>query len=83
MDTNIWYKGPETYFAKEHSDSKNKYPEYVIIKMLEFLVVNIFVNRAKQIFKQTVGLPSGYELSPSSRRQLSLFIRSGIHAFFA
>ena len=28
----------ETYFVKEHSDSKNKYSEDDIIKMLEFLV---------------------------------------------
>ena len=33
----------ETYFVKEHSDSKNKYSEDDIIKMLEFLVDNIFV----------------------------------------
>ena len=33
----------ETYFVKEHSDSKNKYSEDNIIKMLEFLVDNIFV----------------------------------------
>ena len=34
-------EGP--YFMKEHSDSKNKYTEEDIIKMLEFLVDNIFV----------------------------------------
>ena len=33
-------EGP--YFVKEHSDSKNKYTEEDIIKMLEFLVDNIF-----------------------------------------
>ena len=33
----------ETYFVKEHSDSKNMYSEDDIIKMLEFLVDNIFV----------------------------------------
>ena len=37
----FWYEGP--YFVKEHSDSKNKYTEEDIIKMLEFLVDNIFV----------------------------------------
>ena len=31
------------YFVKEHSDSKNKYTAEDIIKMLEFLVDNIFV----------------------------------------
>ena len=33
----------ESYFEKEHSDSKHKYSEDDIIKMLEFLVDNIFV----------------------------------------
>ena len=33
----------ETYFVKEHCYSKNKYSEDDIIKMLEFLVDNIFV----------------------------------------
>ena len=31
----------EAYFVKEHSDSKNKYSEDDIIKMLQFLVDNI------------------------------------------
>ena len=43
-DTNILVLGREgPYFRKEHSDSKNKYTEEDIIKMLEFLVDNIFV----------------------------------------
>ena len=33
----------EAHFVKEHSDSKNKYSEDDIIKILEFLVDNIFV----------------------------------------
>ena len=33
----------ESYFVKEQSDSKHKYSEDDIIKMLEFLVDNIFV----------------------------------------
>ena len=33
----------ETYFVKEHCDSKIKYSEDDIIKMLKFLVDNIFV----------------------------------------
>ena len=33
----------EAYFIKEYSDSKNKYSEDDIIKMLEFLEDNIFV----------------------------------------
>ena len=49
----------ETYFVKEHSDSKNKYSADDIIKMLEFLVDNIFVVFAGKVFQQKVGIPMG------------------------
>ena len=47
----------ESYFEKEHSDSKHKYSEDNIIKMLEFLVDNIFVVFAGKVFQQIVGIP--------------------------
>ena len=49
----------ETYFVKEHSDSKHEYSEDDIIKMLEFLVDNIFVVFAGKVFQQTAGIPMG------------------------
>ena len=49
----------ETYFVKEHSDSKHKYSEDDIINMLEFLVDTIFVVFAGKVFQQTVGIPMG------------------------
>ena len=61
-------KGP--YFVKEHSDSKNKYTEEDIIKMLEFLVDNIFVVFAGNVFvkgnvfQQIVGIPMGTNCAP-------------------
>ena len=54
----------ETYFVKEHSDSKSKYTEDDIIKMLEFLVDNIFVVFAGKVFQQTVGIPMGTNCAP-------------------
>ena len=54
----------ETYFVKEHSHSKNKYSEDDIIKMLEFLVDNIFVDFAGKVFQQTVGIPMGTNCAP-------------------
>ena len=54
----------EAYFVKEHSDSKNKYSEDVIIKMLEFLVDNIFVVFAGKVFQQVVGIPMGTNCAP-------------------
>ena len=55
-------EGP--YFVKEHSDSKNKYTEEDIIKMLEFLVDNIFVVFAGKVFQQIVGIPIGTNCAP-------------------
>ena len=49
----------ETYFVKEHSDSKNKYSEDDIVKKFEFPVDIIFVVFAAGVFKKTVGIPMG------------------------
>ena len=49
---------------KEHTDSKNKYSEDDIIKMLEFIVDNIFVVFAGKVFQQTVGIPMGTNCDP-------------------
>ena len=47
----------ETYFVKKNSEDD-------IIKMLEFLVDNIFVVFAGKVFKQTVGIPMGTNCAP-------------------
>ena len=54
----------ESYFVKEHSDSKHKYSEDDIIKMLEFLVDNIFVVFAGKVSQQIVGIPMGTNCAP-------------------
>ena len=54
----------ESYFVKEESDSKHKYSEDYIIKMLEFLVDNIFVVFAGNVFQQIVGIPMGKNCAP-------------------
>ena len=41
----------EAYFVKEHSESKYKYSEHDIIKMLEFLVDNMSVVFAGKVFQ--------------------------------
>ena len=53
-----------SYFVKEHSDSKNKCTEEDIIKMLEFLVDNIFVVFAGKVFQQIIGIPMGTNCAP-------------------
>ena len=55
-------EGP--YFLKEHTDSKSKYTEEDIIKMLEFLVDNIFVVFAGKVFQQMIGIPIGINCAP-------------------
>ena len=49
---------------KEHSDSKSKYTEENVIKMLEFLVYNIFVVFAGKVFQQIAGIPIGTKCAP-------------------
>ena len=53
----------EAYFVKEHSDSKNRYSEDYI-KVLMFLVDNIFVVFARKVFQQIVGIPMGTNCAP-------------------
>ena len=53
-----------TYFVKDHSDCIQKYTEDDIIKMLNFLIDNIFVEFGGQIFQQSVGIPMGTNCAP-------------------
>ena len=75
----------ETYFAEEYSDSKIKYSDDDILKMLDFLVDNIFRGGgvAGEVFQQTVDIPMGTKCVSYTGRHLSVFIRSGIHTVFA
>ena len=54
-----------------------------IIKMLEFLVDNIFVFFFRKSLPANNRHSNGYKLCPSSRRHLSVFIRSGFRTVFA
>ena len=53
-----------TYFVKYHSDSDKKYSEDDICNMIDFLIDNIFVEFAGQVFQQTVGIPMGTNCAP-------------------
>ena len=44
----VGYKS--TYFVKDHSEAKNKYTEDDIVRMIEFLIDNIFVESGGVIF---------------------------------
>ena len=49
----------DTYVVTEHSDSKSKYIEDDFIKMLQFLVNNIFVVFVGKVFQKVVVVPMG------------------------
>ena len=77
--TNVGRKGP--YFVKVHSDSKRKYTEEDVIKMLEFLVDNIFVDFAVKDVQQIIDIPIDTNCDLPSP-QISEAIRSVIHTVF-
>jgi hypothetical protein len=49
----------KSYFVKYHSDSTKKFSETDIIKMLEFLIDNIFVMFGGRACQQIFGIPMG------------------------
>ena len=53
----IGYK--DTYFVRDHSDGPQKYSDADVIKMLEYIIDNIFVEFGGRIFQQTIGIPMG------------------------
>ena len=61
----------------------NKYSGDDIIKMLEFLVDNIFLIFAEKVFQQIYRYSNGNQLCLSSSRHISLLIWSRIYTVFA
>ena len=58
----IGYK--DTYFVRDHFDAPQKYSVADVIKMLEYLNDNIFVEFGGRIFQQTIGIPMGTNCAP-------------------
>ena len=54
----------KSYFVKLHTDSKQKYSEVDIVRMLDFLIDNIFVEFGGLVFQQTIGIPMGTNCAP-------------------
>ena len=48
----------------DHSDAPQKYSDADVIKMLEYLIDNIFVEFCGRIFQQTIGIPMGTNCTP-------------------
>ena len=56
----MYYFGyKDTYFVRDHSDSSQKYSDADVIKMLEYLSDNSFVEFGGRIFQQTICIPMG------------------------
>ena len=53
-----------TYFVKNTSNAKYKYTEDDIVRMLDFLIDNIFVECGGVIFQQIIGIPMGTNCAP-------------------
>ena len=53
-----------TYFVTNTSNAKNKYTEDDIVRMLDFLIDNIFVECGGVIFQQVIGIPMGTNCAP-------------------
>ena len=54
----------ETFFVKKHFASRNKHSEDDNIKILEFLVDNMFGIFSGKVFQQTSGIPMGTNFAP-------------------
>ena len=74
-------EGP--YFVQEHAYSKSKYTKEDMIKMLEFLVDNVFVVFAGKVFPRDNRHFHGHKLCPSPSLHIPVLIRIGIHTVLA
>ena len=66
---NLWFQYvvigyKDTYFVWNHSDASQKYSGADVIKMLEYLIGNIFVEFCGWIYQQTVGIPMDNNCAP-------------------
>ena len=76
----------KTYFVRDQFDAPLKYSDADVIKMLEYLIDNIFMGFGGRIFRQTVGIPMGTNCAPIladlifTRMRRSLYIASSKQA---
>ena len=54
----------ESYFTNDPLNGDNKYTTSDISKMIEFLVENIHIRFAGQLFRQAFGIPMGTNCAP-------------------
>ena len=54
----------DTYFVRDHSHAPQTYSKADVIKILEYLIDNIFVEFGGRIFQQTIGIRMGTNCAP-------------------
>ena len=54
----------QTSFVRDHSDAPQKYSAADVIKMLKYLIDNVFVEFGGRIFQQTTGIPMDTNSAP-------------------
>ena len=59
---------------KKHSDSAKKFSETDIVKMLKFLIDNIFFMFGEQVFNRQLSYTYGYKLCSSSYGLVPLYV---------
>ena len=53
-----------SYFVRKQTACCNKYNQGVILKMLDFLIFNVFVESGGRVFQQTDDIPMGPNCAP-------------------
>ena len=53
-----------SYFVKTHNDARRKFTEDDVVRMLDFLIDNIYVECGGHIFQQIIGIPMGTNCAP-------------------
>ena len=53
-----------TYFVKNNSNAKHKYTEHDIVRMINFLIDNIFVECGGEVFQQVICISMGTNCAP-------------------
>ena len=58
----IGYK--DTFFVRDHSDAQHKYSDADVVKILEYLIDNIFVELGVRLFQHTICISMGANCAP-------------------
>ena len=75
---NTLFLGIWSHFVKDHFDVHIKYSEADVIKMLEFLIDNTYMEFSGQTFQQILLHSNGHKLRPLTCRALFTCMRRSL-----